>query len=79
MAIGKVIKSDSGESPGSEARPVVRSGRAGVVNAEVYDAHQKAAEIIESAQVRASEIKEAARLDRERVLAEAREHGRQEG
>ncbi|HZI04038.1 MAG TPA: flagellar assembly protein FliH, partial [Archangium sp.] len=61
MAIGKVIKGDSGAEPlpGGD-RPVLRPPRPGVMNAEVFDARQTAQGIIEEAQ-----------KERERILAEA--------
>ncbi|MBX5483686.1 MAG: flagellar assembly protein FliH [Myxococcaceae bacterium] len=79
MAIGKVIKGDSGPEPVSDPRAPVRAGRPGVVNSEVFEAHQSANAIIEDAKKKAQEILEAAQAEREKVLAEAREAGRQEG
>ena len=78
MAIGKVIKSEPGESslvggdrPGVARRPVM--------NAEVYDAKQQANQIIAQAQQQAQEILAKAREERQEVLAQGREEGRQEG
>lgn len=81
MAIGKVIKGDSvAAEPVSESpRPSGRQARPGVVNSEVYDAHQSAQAIVEAAKRQAQDLLEAARLEREKVLAEAKELGRQEG
>jgi flagellar biosynthesis/type III secretory pathway protein FliH len=82
MAIGKVIKGD-----GSGAEPVVsperplapRPARAGVMNAEVFDARQSAQGIIEEAHREKERILAEAQREREEVLAKAREQGRQEG
>jgi type III secretion protein L len=81
MAIGKVIKGDSaGEaSPGGD-RPVLRPPpRAGVMNAEVFDARQTAQGILEEAQRERERILAEAQKEREDVLAKAREAGKQEG
>ncbi len=80
MAIGKVIKGDSAptESP-TEARPALRSPRPGVVNAEVYEAHQTAQGIIDAAKRQAEEILAAAEAQKAQVLEEAKEQGHQEG
>jgi type III secretion protein L len=82
MAIGKVIKGD-----GSGAEPVVsaerplapRPARAGVMNADVFDARQSAQGIIEEAHKEKERILAEAQREREDVLAKAREQGRQEG
>jgi type III secretion protein L len=81
MAIGKVIKSDAPPEPAQDRdpRPPPRAARAGVVNAEVYEAHQEAANIVAAARQRAEEITEVARAERAKALVEAREQGRQEG
>lgn len=80
MAIGKVIKGgDVAPEPTDAARSPLRSSRPGVVNAEVYEAHQSAQAIIEAAKKQAQEILEAAEAEKEKALAEAREKGRQEG
>lgn len=79
MAIGKVIKGDGVSEPVSDPRASVRSPRQGVVNAEVYDAHQSAQAIVEAGRQKAQELLDAAQAERERVLEEAREQGRQEG
>lgn len=81
MAIGKVIKGESQPELTQDRDRSVASPRprAGVVNAEVYEAHQSAQQIVEAAQKRAGEILEAAKKEREQVVAEAREAGRQEG
>jgi type III secretion protein L len=80
MAIGKVIKGDSGAEslPGGD-RPVLRPPRPGVMNAEVFDARQTAQGIIEEAQNEKERILAEAQREREEVLAKAREQGRQEG
>ena len=81
MAIGKVIKGDSGgeASPGGD-RPVLRPPpRAGVMNAEVFDARQTAQGIIEEANREKERILAEAQREREDLLAKTREQGRQEG
>jgi type III secretion protein L len=81
MAIGKVIKGDSAAEslPGGD-RPALRPPpRAGVMNAEVFDARQTAQGIIEEAQREKERILAEAQKEREDVLAKAREQGKQEG
>lgn len=80
MAIGKVIKGDSGTEPmpGGD-RPALRPPRPGVMNAEVFEARQSAQGIIEEAQREKERILADAQREREDVLAKAREQGRQEG
>ena len=80
MAIGKVIKGDgSGEPAVAPERPALRPPRAGVMNAEVFDARQSAQGIIEEAHREKERILAEGRREREEVLAKAREQGRQEG
>jgi type III secretion protein L len=81
MAIGKVIKGDgSGELAGSAERSVApRPARAGVMNAEIFDARQSAQGIVEEANREKERILAEAQREREEVLAKAREQGRQEG
>ncbi len=80
MAIGKVIKGDgSGEPVAASERPVLRPPRAGVMNAEVFEARQSAQGIIEEANKEKERILAEAQREREEVLAKAREQGRQEG
>lgn len=80
MAIGKVIKGDgSGEPAVVPERPALRPARAGVMNAEVFDARQSAQGIIEEAHREKERIHAEALREREEVLAKAREQGRQEG
>ncbi len=79
MAIGKVIKGEGISDPGTDARPALRPPRPGVVNAEVFDAHQSAQGIIEAAKKQAQELLDAAQLEKEKVFDEAREAGRQHG
>jgi type III secretion protein L len=74
----KIIKGQDFPEPLPE-RPSLRSSRPGVVEAEVYEAHQHAKEIIESAEAQAAEILATAEDEREAALAEAREAGKQEG
>jgi type III secretion protein L len=80
MAVGKVIKGDSGSEPlpGGE-RPVLRPPRPGVMNAEVFEARQSAQAILEEAQREKERILAEAQREREEVLARAREQGLQEG
>ena len=80
MAIGKVIKGDSGSEPlpGGD-RPVLRAPRPGVMNAEVFDARQTAQGIIEEAHREKERILAEAQKEREDVLAKARDQGKQEG
>lgn len=75
MAIGKVIKGESGGDSLVE-RPV---RRAGVVNAEEFSARQTAQGIIADAKRSAEQILAQAEADRDRFVAEAREEGRQQG
>lgn len=79
MAIGKVIKGEGISDPGTDARPALRPPRPGVVNAEVFDAHQSAHAIIEAAKKQAQELIDAAQVEKEKVFDEAREAGRQQG
>ncbi|HEX8538298.1 MAG TPA: FliH/SctL family protein [Cystobacter sp.] len=80
MAVGKVIKGDSGSEPvpGGD-RPVLRPPRPGVMNAEVFEARQSAQAILEEAQREKERILAEAQREREDMLAKAREQGRQEG
>ena len=80
MAIGKVIKGDSGAEPlpGGD-RPVLRPPRPGVMNAEVFDARQTAQGIIEEAHREKERILAEAQRERDEMLAKARDQGRQEG
>lgn len=82
MAIGKVIK--GGESPVDNAlaespRPALRPPRAGVVNAEEFEARSSAQQIIKDAEEKAKAILAEAEAKRDAKLAEGREEGRQEG
>jgi type III secretion protein L len=80
MAIGKVIKGDGSAEPVlAPERTSTRPPRAGVMNAEVFDARQSAQGIIEEANREKERILAEARREREEVLAKAREDGRQEG
>ena len=80
MAIGKVIKGDGSAEPGFAAeRPVLRPPRAGVMNAEVFEARQGAQSILEDAHREKERILADAQREREELLAKAREQGRQEG
>lgn len=81
MAIGKVIKGDmSAEVAATPDRPAApRPTRAGVMNAEIFEARQSAQGIIEEANKEKERILAEAQREREDVLAKAREQGRQEG
>ncbi|MDY7225536.1 FliH/SctL family protein [Hyalangium rubrum] len=81
MAIGKVIKGDGSAEPAAvtSERPGPRPARAGVMNAEIFDARQSAQGIIEEAHREKERILAEAQREREDVLAKAREQGRQEG
>lgn len=75
----KIIKSEGFPEPLPE-RPSVRpSPRGAVVESEVYDAHQKAREIIEQAERQAAQLLEKATRERDAVVAASKEAGRQEG
>ena len=76
MAIGKVIKSEPGETSlvnGGSGRP------RGVMNAEVYDAKQQANQIIADAQRQAQEILARAEEERQQMLEQGRQEGRELG
>ncbi|SEU09340.1 FliH/SctL family protein [Stigmatella erecta] len=78
MAIGKVIKGDVAQEPVPE-RSAPRPARAGVMNADIFEARQSAQGILEEAQREKERILAEALREREDVLAKAREQGRQEG
>lgn len=80
MAIGKVIKGDGTAEPGlASERPALRPPRAGVMNAEVFEARQGAQAILEDAQREKERILAEAHREREELLAKTRDQGRQEG
>ena len=82
MAIGKVIKGDGlAESVvvATSERPALRPPRAGVMNAEVFEARQGAQGIIEDAQRERERILAEAQREKEELFAKARDLGRQEG
>lgn len=82
MAIGKVIKGDGlAESSVVVAaeRPALRPPRAGVMNAEVFEARQGAQGIIEEAHREKERILAEAQREKEEHFAKARDLGRQEG
>ncbi len=74
--IGKVIKSDGGDAPLSEKPLLPPPRRAGVVNAEEYEAHTAAKQIVLDAQKKAEEIKAEALRFKEEVFAKARDEAR---
>src|SRR6478735_8155783 len=81
MAI-KVIKGDGSSAEVSipdSPRPALRPPRAGVVNAEEYEARTTAQQIIADAKKDAERIIADAEAKRDAKLAEGREEGRQEG
>ncbi len=77
MAIGKVIKGDGAAEP--VAAPALRPPRAGVMNAEVFEARQSAQGILEEAQREKERLLAEVQKERDEVLAKARDQGRQEG
>jgi type III secretion protein L len=81
MAIGKVIKGDAAAEPVvAPERPALRPPpRAGVMNAEVFEARQGAQGILEEAQREKERILAEAQREKDEMLAKAREQGRQEG
>lgn len=82
MAIGKVIKGDGLAEPvavASSERPALRPPRAGVMNAEVFEARQGAQGIIEEAHRERERILAEAQREKEELFAKARDMGRQEG
>lgn len=82
MAIGKVIKGDGlAESVvvATSERPALRPPRAGVMNAEVFEARQGAQGIIEEAQRERERILAEAQREKEEHFAKAKDQGRQEG
>jgi len=76
--VGKVIKRGEGGSESASAeKPLLRPPpRAGVLNAEEYEAHTEAKRIILDAQRRADEIKAEAIRYKEEVFAKAKEEAR---
>jgi type III secretion protein L len=81
MTIGKVIKGNVSPEPSNDVshsspRPP-RLG--GVLDSEVYEAHQSAHRIVEAARKQGQEILDAAEEEKRRILSEAKETGRQEG
>jgi type III secretion protein L len=74
----KIIKGEVGVEPAPE-RPVVRTARPGVLESGVYDAHQKAKDIIADAEQQAADLLARAKEEHEAVVAAAKEAGRQEG
>ncbi|MCP3163880.1 FliH/SctL family protein [Myxococcus qinghaiensis] len=80
MAIGKVIKGDGTAEPSLVSeRPMLRPPRAGVMNAEVFEARQGAQGILEEAHREKERILAEAQREREELLVKTREQGRQEG
>ena len=75
----KIIKSEGFPEPLADRPPVRPNPRGAVVESEVYDAHQKAKEIIEAAERQAAQLLEKATRERDAVVAAAKEAGRQEG
>jgi type III secretion protein L len=74
--VGKVIKGDA-DAPSSE-KPILPPPprRAGVLNAEEFDAHKRARLIVVEAEKRAEEIKAEALRFRDEVFAKAREEAK---
>ena len=79
--IGKVIKSgEAGESPSISEKPILPPPprRAGVLNAEEFEAHTTARQIVIDAQKKAEEIKAEALRFKEEVFAKARDEAKAE-
>jgi type III secretion protein L len=79
--IGKVIKSgDASDSPSISEKPILPPPprRAGVLNAEEYEAHTTARQIVIDAQKKAEEIKAEALRFKEEVFAKARDEAKAE-
>lgn len=74
--IGKVIKGDGDSAAVAERPALAPPRRAGVLNAEEYDAHQTAKQIIADAQKKAEEIKAEARSFKDEVFAKARDEAK---
>lgn len=75
--VSKVIKSDSGEGVSSSERPLLAPPRrAGVLNAEEFEAKTVGKQIILDARARAEEIKAEALRFKEEVFAKAREEAK---
>ena len=74
--IGKVIKGGEGNEPLSEKPILPPPRRAGVLNAEEFEAKGKAKEIIAAAEAEAEKIRAMAREHKEKVFAEAREEAK---
>lgn len=74
--IGKVIKGEAGEGVSPLADKASLPRRAGVVNAEEYEAKMAGKQIIAEAQARAEEIKADAFRFKEEVFAKAREEAK---
>lgn len=76
----KIIRGeDFPETMPERTTVATRPSRPGVVEAEVYQAHQRAKEILEQAEGQAAELIEQAEAARDQTLGQAREAGRQEG
>ncbi len=73
--IGKVIKGD-GDAAVADRPALAPPRRAGVLNAEEYDAHQTAKQIVADAQKKAEEIKAEALRFKEEVFAKARDEAK---
>ena len=78
--LGKVIKSGDHSDSGalSEKSPLRPPPRAGVLNAEEFEAHTTAKQIVAEAQKKAEEIKAEALKFKEEVFAKAREEAKAE-
>lgn len=70
---GKVIKSEAADGAAPEKAQASAPRRPAVLNAEEYDAHSAAKQIIAEAQKKAEEIKTEARAYRDEVFAQARQ------
>jgi type III secretion protein L len=75
--LGKVIKSGALEEGGMTEKPMLHPPRrAGVVNAEEFEAHTRGKEIIQEAQRKSEEIKAEALRFKEEVFSKAREEAK---
>lgn len=74
--IGKVIKSDADGPPAEKPMLPPPPRRAGVLNAEEFDAHKRARMIVVEAERRAEELKAEALRFKDEVFAKAREEAK---
>lgn len=75
---GKIIKGEALPPPDAAAARLA-APRAAVVDAGVYDAHQRAKQIVEAANTEAARIRDEAARDKDKVFEKARADGYQAG